>query len=216
MLYRIDFERFLTHAIDHFTRDELSHFEYAIISAGVNNGGRCKNIAKISDLFPTPDIMENFIEYGDKAILKKMYFKYLDNFSNLIYKAFINNILHHKDIVILYREKETALIDVLVEYLKKNYALECIDLTELFIKGRAGSIYIDRSEIHNKAVDVRRAACKDQYNALESSRDGRLKLLGMMKAKDKIKKLKEIGIHITKGDIKDLDKLLIESWVEDD
>jgi hypothetical protein len=218
LLYRIDFERYLTHAIDHFTKDELSHFEYAIISAGVNNRGLLDNVVKISALFPTTDIMTNFADYGNKEILKKMYFNFLDDVESrkIIYKVFINTFLHHQDILIICREKENAVIDVLVEYLKKNYSLECIDLNELFSTGKAGSIYIDRDKIHNKTVDIRREATKDRFKSLESTSDGRLDLLNKMSVKTKIKKLKSLGINVTKSDLKDLDKLLIELWVEGD
>ena len=214
MLFRIDFERFLTHAIDHFTRDELTHFQYAIIGT-VINGGRCKNIVKLNDLFPDMETQQTFIEYGDKSILKKMYFDYLSDKGNLIYHTFINTFLNHQDVMILCKEGENAYIDVLVEYLKKNYSVECIDLNELFTKGRVGSIYIDRDEIHDKAVDVRRAAVKDQLESLASTSEGRLKILTeYMDTKGKIKKLKDLGINVTKADLKDLDKLLIEAWVE--
>lgn len=214
MLFRIDIERFLTHAIDHFTCDELSHFEYAIIGT-IKNGGRCKNIAKINGLFPDSDIQSTFIKYNDKTILKKMYTEQLDELGHMIYHVFINTILSHKDIVILCRQQENDYIDILVDYLKKKYSIDCIDLNELFTKGRVGSVYIDRDKIHDKAVNIRRSACSEQVKALESTHEGRLKLLGMMSTKDKMKKLKGLGINVSKSDIKDLDKLLIESWVEE-
>ena len=213
MLYRIDIERYLTHAIDHFTRDELANFEYAIIGT-LRNGSRCNNVVKLNSIFPDIEIVTTFSDIGDKDILKKMYFKYLDDMGRTIYQVFINPILQHKDIVIICKQQENVYIDVLVEYLKKNFHLECIDLNELFSKGRVGSIYIDRDDIHNKAVDIRREAGKEQIEALAATKDGRLKLLNMASSKWKVKKLKELGITVTKSDLKDLDKLLIESWVE--
>ena len=51
MLYRIDFEHFLVHAIDHFTRVELNSFHYVIISAGIVNTGKAINVVKINTLF---------------------------------------------------------------------------------------------------------------------------------------------------------------------
>jgi hypothetical protein len=216
LLFRIDMERYLTHAIDHFTRDELNHFEYAIISAGIRNQGKCENMAKLSIIFPSMDIQTAFIDYNDKTIIRKMYFKELDEMKHDIYRSFINPILQHQDILIICTEHENVYIDILVEYLAKNFKLECIDLNELFIKGRIGSVYIDRDAIQNKAVDIRRSVGKVQIEALESTKDGRLKLLNLMGIKDKMKKLKDLGITVSKSDIKDLDKLLIESWVEDD
>lgn len=214
LLYRIDIERYLTHAIDHFTRDELASFEYAIIGT-LKNGPRCHNVAKINNLFPDNAVQDAFRDYVDKDTFKKMYYSYLDEYGKTIYLVFINPILQHKDILIICKEGENPYIDVLVEYLKEKFSLDCIDLNQLFIKGRVGSIYIDRDDIWNKAVDVRMEAGMHQIQALESTSDGRMEILKMASPKWKINKLKEIGIKVTKADLKDLDQLLIESWVED-
>jgi hypothetical protein len=67
-----------------------------------------------------------------------------------------------------------------------------------------------------KAVDIRRKAIKNLYNSYESTSGGRLELLKKMNLKNKIKKLKSLGVKVGKEDLKELDKLLIELWVEDD
>lgn len=226
MLYRINYQHFLTHMIDHFTREELTHMQYAIISAKIRVGGRVLNVSKINQLYPTAEIVTTYAEYNDKKILEKMYTDMLlpnkkndeDNnwLSNIIYKVFINTILHHQDVVILCDKSEDDYIDILCKILKNKFALEVIDLNELFTKGQVGPLYIDRDKIWNKAVDIRRAAGKEQLKTLESSYDGRQKLLGLMSRKDKIEKLKELGIKVTASDKKDLDKLLMEEWVEVD
>lgn len=226
MIYRIDVQHFLTHAIDHFTRDELMHFQYAIISAKVRNGNRAPNAAKISQLYPSPEIVSAYAEYKDKAILEKMYMDELmppkgsdvsnDTVANRMYETFVNPLLHHHDIVILCDKEENDYIDVICKYLKKQFEIEVIDLNELFTKGRTGAIYIDRDEIWDRAVDVRRASYTMVCKSLESSHDGKLKLLGMMTKKQKLEKLKELGISVSGVDKNDIDKLLIDEWVEND
>lgn len=226
MVYRIDYQHFLTHMIDHFLPEEITHFQYAIISAKILNNNKVSNVGKISELYPDPETVLTYSEYHDKEVLEKMYMDLLlpnkregdkkEWMSNLIYKVFINTLIHHHDVVIICDRSENDYIDILCKCLKNNFAIEVCDLNELFSKGRVGPIYIDRDEIWNKAVDIRRASMKEQFRALESSRDGKLKLIGLMGKKEKLKKLKELGIKATKSDKEYLDKLLIEEWVDND
>ena len=228
MIYRIDIQHFLTHAIDYFTPEELSHFQYAIVSAVVKNGGRASNIAKINDLYPLPDIAIDYADYKNKSVMEKMYMDYLcpkkendvgldkSQMANIFYKTFINTLINHVDVVIICDRCENDYIDVICKVLKKEYKIEVIDLNKLFSEGHIGSIYIDRDEIWDKAVDIRRAAGKDQIKALESTSGGRLKLLNMMNKKQKIQKIKELGIKINSYDKKDLDAILMDGWVNDE
>lgn len=225
MIYRIDIQHFLTHAIDHFTMQELTHFQYAIISAKVRNQSRVLNVSKFNVLYPTPEIVTAYADYQDKKILEKMYMEMLDSedsatgtkwAANRLYTIFVKPLLDNVDVVIICDRLENDYIDVLCKYLKKRFDVEVIDLNELFSKGRIGSIYIDRNVIRDKAVDVRRAAAKEMKMSLESTSDGRLHLLNQMDKKEKIDKLKELGINVTKSDKNDLDKLLIDEWVQDD
>lgn len=223
MIYRIDLQHFLTHAIDYFSRDELSHFQYAIISAKIANNGRELNVTKLNNLYPTPDIVLSYAEYKDKKILEKMYTDLLtvhdsndEWIGEIIYKSFVNPLIHHHDVVIICDRTENDYIDILCKHLKKNYEIEVINLNQLFSEGRVGPIYIDRDVIWDKAVDIRRTAGKHQIEAMSSTRDGRMKLLSLWNKKEKIAKLKELGIKVNKGDMKELDKLLIDAWVEDE
>lgn len=217
MIFRIDIERYLTHAIDHFSRDDLANFQYLIVGTLTNNGrAPVGSVVKVNDLVPPIEIQSAFASSGDIDMLHKEYSKVLDESKSTLYKAFINPLLYHHNIVIICKEAENPYVDVIVEYLKKNFKIECIDLNKLFITGRVGPIYIDRAEIHNKAVDIRREAVTMAHKALESTKGGRLKLLSNMNTKNKIKKLREIGFTVTKADLKDLDTLLIENWVEDE
>lgn len=223
MIYRIDIQHFLTHAIDHFTSDDLIHFQYAIVSAKINNGRSVANTVKMNELYPSPEIIMEYEEYKDKEILEKMYFDMLDNgdickedSANLFYNVFVNTLLNHYDVMILCDECENDYIDCLVKYLDKKFSIEVIDLNQLFIKGRVNGIYIDREKIWDKAVDIRRLAGKQMMKSLSQTRDGRLKLLEKMSTKDKIEKCKEIGIEVSKKDKKELDAILIDEWVDAD
>lgn len=209
-------ERFLTHAIDHFTREELTTFKYAIIGS-VKNGGREGRVSKVNILFPDPDIQSAFIQYQDKSILRKMYFEQLSKIrtEGKLYETFIGPILNHVNVVIICYEEENDYVDILVEYLKEKYFIDCIDLNQLFIKGRIGSIYIDREEIKSNAAETKRMAQESLDRALETSMGGRLTLLAEMSKKAKLKKLKELGIHINRDDMDHLDEILVEAWVED-
>jgi len=210
--------------IDYFTLEEMYHFQYAIISAGVINGGRVTNVAKISQLYPTPEIITAYAEHHDKKILEKMYFDLLDTskdkddfMGNNIYKTFVNPLLQHYDIVIVCKPEENDYIDVLCKFLKKKFFIEVIDLNTLFKEGRVGSIYIDRTEIRDNIVELRRKSVHLERESLETTRDGRLKLIqSIMSKKDKIKKLHDLGIEVRKNDEPNLDRLLIDAWVDDD
>ena len=46
MLYRIDYDHFLLHMIDHFTYDELMHMYYVILSSKIMNGNRSDHVTK--------------------------------------------------------------------------------------------------------------------------------------------------------------------------
>lgn len=219
MIYRIDFQHFMTHAIDYFTRDELAHIQYAIISAKVANGGRATNVSKLSaTIYPSTETVLAYAEFQDKKILEKMYTDELKEefVGNVIYQAFVNPLINHYDVMIICDRVENDYIDILCSYLKKEFKIEVIDLNELFSKGKVGPIYIDRDAIWDKAVDIRRSAGRSQIEALSSTRDGRMKLVNMWNKKEKIHKLKELGIRITRGDMKELDKLLIDAWVDND
>lgn len=227
MIYRIDMQHYLSHAIDYFTAEELTHFQYAVISAAIKNGGKAANISKISELYPFPEIVLEYSEYRNKEVMEKMYMELLNPKSenegiginaiaNIFYRTFVNPLLQHCDIVIICDREENDYIDVLCKVLKKKYMIDVIDLNKLFSEGQIGPIYIDRDEIWDKAVDIRRITAKDNIKALESTSGGRQHLLKMMSKKDKIEKIKELGINLTSHNNKELDAILLDAWVNDD
>lgn len=227
MLYRIDFQHFMTHMIDYFTQDELLHCQYLILSAIVTNQKRIDNVSKIGILWPDNDSIVRYEETKNYDIFKKEYFDTLDSkitnetdvnwAGSSIYQTIIKLILDHEDVIIVCDRYENFIIDAFCEYLKKKWHAEAIDLNELFSKGKVGPIFIDRVKIRNSAVDIRRAATRDMIKSLEASSDGRIIRLRNMTRKEKKEKLRELGIKFYPGD--NLDALLMDEWVnkeEDD
>jgi hypothetical protein len=207
--------------VDHFTRDELLHMQFAIVSAKVANQGRIQNCVKLNNLYPTTDIVMAYDDNPDQEILDKMMFKMYDDMIEvkdvrIFYDAFLNAMVHHQDVVILCAQRENPYITSLCRYLKKKFDIEVVDLNQLFTEGRVGSVYLDRDKIYDHAVDMRRIAVSEQKAALATTVDGREKLLGMMTKREKLDKLKELGIRINKSDRGKLDQLLREAWVNED
>lgn len=231
MIYRIDLEHFLTHMIDYFTLEDIYHFQYLVISAGIGNQGMLTAsngyncvVAKIPDLYPLPEIITSYVgDHHDKKLLEKMYMDQLDtsksgndHMGRIILKSLAEPLLNHFDIMIVCRRSENDYIDIFCKYLRKRFGIDVIDLNQLFREGRVGPIYIDRKEIRDNIVDIRREALKIQYESLSSTRDGRFKLLGIMSKKTKIKKLNELGISVKREDEDRLDRMLIDAWVDED
>lgn len=227
MLYRIDIQHFVTHAIDHFTQEELLTMQYAIISAAIKNTSKCMNVAKVNTLYPTTDIIVSYSEHKDRKIMEKMYIDLLTPevkpgedityVDDAVYQYLITPVLNNQNVVIICDRSENDYIDVICKILKKRYSMEIIDLNELFSKGRVGPIYIDKDEIRNRAVDIRRASARKDKKELEQTRDGRMKLVcEKMSKKEKLSKLRELGIKVTSNDMDEINKILIDAWVDDD
>ena len=132
MIYRIDLQHFLIHAIDHFSLQDLTSMEYCIISAKIPNGGKVRNVIKMNDLYPSPDTVIAYAETHDKNVLKKMYIDTMfpkhkkgepetSTFTNIIYQTFINTLLQRQNVMIVCDELENPYIDCLCDYLKDEY-----------------------------------------------------------------------------------------------
>lgn len=225
MLYRIDLQHFLTHMIDHFTSDELKECTYAVISARIKNNGNRSNCCKINELFPPPEIVAAYSQYQDDNMLEGAMMEYLnpkikqrgdDFIDNKIYLDIIKPLLNHQDVVLVCDQSENVYLDTICKYLDKEYHMQTIDLNKLFTEGHVGPIYIDRDDIRDRAVDVRRASARKRKESLETSRGGREELLGKMNKKEKIAKLKELGIDLKKTETNEdnLNALLFEVWVD--
>ena len=227
MVYRITFDRFLLYGIDYLSLQDITQIHYLVLSARVTNLGKLPNVVKISDLYPTVDIVTTYAESGDKMLMYKMYWDYLsgeDEYTHdewnptdtIVYKAFINPLIRHFDVMIVCDRSEDEYVDVLTDYLDKKFGVPVINLNRLFDEGRVGPIYLDRDRVRDNAVDVRRKAANEEAKALSTSRDGRLKLIGMMNAKEKRKRLRDLGISPEGMSNKEMDEVLFDVWVDVD
>jgi len=219
MIYRIDMKRFLVHAVDYFTLEDLSEAQYVILSAKVRNGGRAQNMIKLNELYPPPEIVVMYDEYPDGDVMRKAYMDFLKNEEGhlrIVYQTFVNPLLNHQNIIIVCDEIENTFIDVFVEYLHDECGIDVINLNELFTTGRTGEIYIDTDEIKHKAVDIRKAAAMEAREAMAMTADGRRSLINTMTKKEKLWHLKKLGIKLNNTEKKDIDAILMEAWEDDD
>ena len=200
--------------IDYFTRDELMGLSYLIMSGPIRNQGTAPNVAKCNYLYPSSDIISDYVQLEDKKILYKTYYRELKKMNNDVYTLIIEPILMHRhNIVLVCTEREDMYIDILCDFLKKEFNIETIDLNRLFKEGETDIFFIDRDLVKNKSVELKRMAVKEKIKSLEQTEDGRAKLLSMMSKEDKLEKLQELGIKVNESDKKDLDELLRLEWV---
>ena len=214
MLFRINHESFIYHMIDYFTREELISLQYLIISASIRNQGTIDNVSRVSDLYPSSDLLSDYIQLEDKKVLYKAFYKELKQIQNIVYASIIMPIImHHHNIVLICNEREDIYIDVLCDFLKKEFNMSTVDLNRLFKEGETDIFSIDRDSVKNKSVELNRMVVRDKIRSYEQSEGGREKLLKMMSKEDKLKKLKELGIKVNESDKKDIDELLRLEWV---
>ena len=122
MLYRIDFEHFLVHAIDHFTRNELNSFHYIIISAGIINTGKMKNVVKVNTLFPVYEVYNQYLEFKNYDRFKENYFTQLEDYKkDSLYRSIIKPHANHESVVLICRQAENFIIDALCEFILKEF-----------------------------------------------------------------------------------------------
>lgn len=224
MVYRIDLQHFLTHAIDYFSYDDLMGFQYCIISSVVKSQARISNMAKINMLYPNSDDIIQYYDDQNIDLFRKRYKHMLvgdkddriNSLLPLLYNTFVQPTLNHHSVLIVCDQSENYYIDVLCDVLNDQFAIEVANLNDLFTKGRLGSVYIDRDEIHDRAVDMRRMSATISYREKALTVDGRASLLESMKPAAMKQKLKELGINVNKSDKKHLKEMLMESWVNDE
>ena len=200
--------------------------QYLVISARVRNENRERTVIKCNDLYPSLDIVQTYADTGDKELFKRMYIDELESTrrddsrynptEGAIYGYLIKPVLKNWNVCIMYDETESVYIDVLVEYVKDNFSLSCINLDQLFEEGHVGPLYIDRDEIHDRAVRICRSIAREEKLILETSEGGREKLLKNMNQRERRQKLKEIGIDPSGLSNKEVVSLLLDGWVADE
>jgi len=209
--------------IDYFTKNELLHFQYVLLGK-VTNNGKLESVGNCNLLYPSVDVIDIYEEGNIKAA-KKMYREYLfpkNENKNWIYpllnETFINTLTLHHDVILMYTDDVKPYIDFLMEFLYDELKLEFLDLNKLFEEGKVGPLYLDLKALQKKIRPMIREEQERKNALVASTEQGRNNLLSKMNTQDKIKKLKELGIKVSKDDIKEkkLDKLLHDAWVVND
>lgn len=213
MIFRVNHENYIYHMIDYFTKEELANLSYLLISAKMRNQGTAPNVVKCNDLYPSSDILSNYIQLEDRKLFHKMYYKELQDTENIVYRMIVDPILlHHHNIVLMSSESEDLYIDVLCDFLNKEFGMKVIDLDMLFKTGETDLFIIDKKLVRNNSVELKRKVVRERIRSAEKTEEGRAKLLSLMSKDDKIKKLKELGIRVDKNK-DDLTELLRLEWV---
>jgi len=226
LLYNITWQNFLIHAIDHFSKQDLIEAQYVIISGKMPYGGlNADHIAKCAQLYPPSDILLEYSATNNPELFKKSFLDYLGSdlhddqvwIQNTILKTILNLHDAHWNVILICDKSESLYLSTLTEFIQKQYHLASIDLNELFEKGHVGDIYIDRTDVNHRIVDLRRKAAISEMHSKSLTEHGRAELLEKMSRKDMIRKLKELKINTTgrKTD-EELRSLLIDGWVKDE
>ena len=208
MLYRIDFEHFLVHAIDHFTKYELNSFHFIIISAGIVNTAKVSNVTKINTLFPNGEIFNQYMESHNLTRFNEFYKNQLDDYEPVFYKSIISPLDHHKSVVLICRQAENFIIDYLCKYILEKYKIDTIDLNHLFIHGVINDFNFDLDEFKKICIEQKIKSGKELIELKKQSPAGRTELFEAMKKKDKIHLIKEIGYNHKKLNNDNIDKII--------
>lgn len=230
MIYRIDLQHYLRFAIDFFTREELVNINYAIISAKMIYGGRYgAKCSKLHDLWPSTETLAAYADTGDKDLLEKMYMtevkpalksqsewkkgEFEGTYQEEFYRSFIYPwIKMHADVLIICDESENEYVDIVCKCLKE-FGVEVIDLNVLFTKGKIGPIKIDMDKITETAHSISKKINRVNDLTLATTAEGREQLVTKRwNTKQKISKLKELGIKLDKSDLKNINSILLDAW----
>lgn len=229
MIYRINLKNYLVHMIDYFPLKELTNFQYVILSSKIQNNGSLGNVATIAGLYPPLEMVVSYYEHKDLKLFEKEYLNFLSpdeeekerlyegrsySVQNSICKTFLIPLQNHFDILILYDKSENFILDVLCKFLKKNFKVEVANLNELFEKGEMGKIYLDRDEIKKCNNDIIKRCGKEMYYDRAQTHDGRKQIIETLSTKEKLKKLKHLGVRINESDKKNINNILLEVWDE--
>lgn len=216
MLLRINHKNFIIHMIDHFTREEILGMNYILVSAGMKAKRRANNVWKSLDLYPADETAKEHITYQNIDLFRKNYFRDLEDSEDAIYTELLKPIIEeHSTRVLICKEKEDDMMDVLCEYLEKKYGLQAVDLNKLFTEGKTPSVKFDREKLKRKIVDINRRVTKQGEAEAERSSGGRFRLLKTWDKKKKMKKLKSLGIRCNNLSEDEMTRILMDEWVEE-
>ena len=215
MLYRIDYEHFLLHFIDYFTRKELISIKYIIISANVFNTDKMPMVSKAICFYPSNELTSNYQRNNDIELFNKDYFKELDSTNYLLYEYLIEPLTNHEPIIIICRTKENFIIDIFCQYMLEKYKIDCIDLNQLFINGKINSIEYNHNELKETAKNIKTEHAKNWFNTCKHTIDGRKQLVNTINDKLKKKIIKELGYDVKKINKSQYNEILNNDWVND-
>lgn len=215
MLYRIDYEHFLTHMIDYFTRAELLSLHYVIISNNILNTNKYPYVVKESALYPDRDTVMDYHNFKNYEKFKIKYFDELKVYHGLIYNSLFLPLFKHKSVVIICRKIENFIIDALCEYILEKFKVGSIDLNKLFSEGFIDNIIYpsDRDSMREVKHEMVKQMSKEMYEENLRTNSGRLKILNHMKLKHKLKFLKKLGYNPDKIKESEIDQIIIDDWV---
>lgn len=213
MLYRINFEHFLSHMIDHFTRGEILSFYYIIIGAGVKNTNKVENVLKPTWSYPNNSIIDHYWQTKDRERFIKDYLEELDLNKDSVHSYIVKPIINRRNVILVSKKAEDIITDGFVLYLKKTFKIDCIDLNELFSKGSVGEIQYDFDLIHKESQKVFDEEEKIWRKSQLETEAGRANLFLNMTDKEKIKKVKELGYNPSKLSSQDINQIINEEWV---
>lgn len=236
MLYRIKYKNFLLYMIDYLTREELLHCQYVLVTFNVGHQGMVNNVARVSVLYPNSDIIIDFADDHDEEKAKRAYAAYMfppkdgkvnpddsqftdpNWFYKTFYRYFVTPSKQHHSVVLIYDDNIEMYMEVLCDLAKKKFGAEFLNLNDLFEKGRTGPIYLDMKEVHHKVREKVKKILVKEDKCNEATEEGRSKLVAEMTLSEKIKKLKSLGVKLSKDDLNEekLNSLLYEAWVLND
>lgn len=216
MLYRIDYEHFLLHAIDYFTRKELISINYIIISGNIFNTDKMPTVTRQVSLYPSSELINKYLANKNLDLFKQEYFYELDNVDNIIYSNLIKPLINnHEPIFIICRIKENFIIDALIEFIHNKYKIDCIDLNKLFINGELSLIDYDQDKIKKVFKETEARVAKDWINMQKETKEGRKQLIKSMSDKVKAKLIKKLGYNTNKISKSEYDDILTNDWVNE-
>lgn len=226
MILRINWEHYLSHAIDYFTKDELLSFRYIIISAMISHNNLSDDVKKLSQLYPRDDVILVHDNEGDLIQAEKLYIDWLmakdtpgRNFNGYEWAThpigmhILKPLTMHQHVMILCTKDEDWIIDSFCKYLKLRYELDVFDLNQFFATGQATQISINPDAAEKAYVKSVKQANDEGNEALESTAEGRYRRLLEMSKKQLLRKAEEVGIDTKGMSIEDVVKDLVDAWV---
>lgn len=222
MIYRIDIQNFLLHAIDHLEFVDLNYAIYGIISSAITCGMKDLRCSKFNILYPLTETVMRYADTENKDVLEQELMAYYEKLlfkerSPVFYDLFVKPIEEHANVILVCDRCENPYLDVLSAFVKKQFAIEVIDLNKLFEDGHLNPVRYNYSKICDKGKEIREITKREEMLAKASTEDGRMELLQHWNRKTKLALCKELKLRVRKSiDDETLNALLIDAWVRED